>query len=366
MKKVLIYAYMEENLGDDLMVSLVCRRYPHVRFVLWAKESYKERFRHIKNLKVYSPNEKKVICWNKIAEKLRPGKADVFQLLVKNTDALVHVGGSVYIQHDNYLMTYNLDMALRTMSKRMYTCGANFGPYTDEEYYWNYRELLKRYNGVCFRDWYSYNLFKDLPNIHYAPDLVFNLRDQQKEKQPEKKQVLMSVIQLKNRNGKFSLLQYAEDYNRFMSGLAEQYIACGYQVKFVSFCNTQGDMQAAEDIVALMAETRREQVSIYSYEMDMEECISLFDESEIIVGTRFHSIILGWLKKKKVLPIVYDTKTLHLLEDNEYQIYVTMEQMKNEDVNHLIEGVQMLSEERLQELVKEAEGQFQDLDKLLK
>ncbi len=366
MKKVMIYAYMEENLGDDLMVSLVCARYPDVKFFLWAKESYKERFRGIKNLTVYSPDEKKVVRWNKIAEKLRPGKADVFQLLVKKTDALVHVGGSVYIQHDNYLMTYHLDMALRSMSKRMYTCGANFGPYTDEEYYRNYYELLKRYDGVCFRDQYSYQLFADLPHVHYAADLVFNLRDNGKEAPGQKKQVLMSVIQLKNRDGKFSLSQYTETYNQFMAGLAEQYMERGYQVKMVSFCSSQGDAEAAEAIIQLIKEPFREQVSVYSYSMDIEECLRLFDESEIIVGTRFHSIILGWLKKKQVLPIVYDTKTMHLLEDNDYGTYVTMEQMKDADLDELIGNVQMLPEQRLQKLVQEAEGQFEELDKLLK
>ncbi len=366
MKKVLIYAYMEENLGDDLMVSLVCTRYPNVRFFLWAKESYKERFRRIKNLTVYSPDEKKVVRWNKIAEKLRPGKADVFQLLVKKTDALVHVGGSVYMQHDNYLMTYNLDMALRSMSKRMYTCGANFGPYTDEEYYRNYYELLKRYDGVCFRDRYSYQLFADLPHVHYAADLVFNLRESEKETPEQKKQVLMSVIQLKNRNGKFSLSQYTETYNQFMAGLAEQYMERGYQVKMVSFCSSQKDAEAAEDIIRLIKEPFKGRVSVYSYSMDIEECLRLFDESEIVVGTRFHSIILGWLKKKQVLPIVYDTKTMHLLEDNDYETYVTMEQMKDLDPATLVEKVQMLPEQRLQKLVQEAEGQFEELDKLLK
>lgn len=365
MKKVLIYAYMEENLGDDLMVSLVCRRYPDVRFVLWAKESYKERFRHLKNLTVYSPDEKKVIWWNKIAAKLRPGKADVFQLLVRKSDALVHVGGSIYIQHDNYQMTYQLDMALRNMSRRMYTCGANFGPYTEKEYYQNYYELLKRYDGVCFRDQYSYELFKNLPNVHYAPDLVFNLPDHKTEKIVQKKQVLLSVIQLKNRAGRFPLVQYTESYNHFMAELAEQYIERGYQVKMVAFCGIQGDVEAAEDIRSLMREELRDQTGIYCYRMDMEECLRLFDESEIVIGTRFHSIILGWVKKKKVLPIVYDTKTLHLLEDNDYETYVTMDQIKDADAGALIEKIQMLPKEKLQELVKEAEGQFRDLDELL-
>ena len=64
MKKVLIYAYMAGNLGDDLMVLVLCQRYPNVNFRLWADKSYKKRFQHIRNLKVYSPDDKKVLFWN--------------------------------------------------------------------------------------------------------------------------------------------------------------------------------------------------------------------------------------------------------------------------------------------------------------
>ena len=32
MKKVFIYAYLAQNLGDDLMVRILCERYPHIKF----------------------------------------------------------------------------------------------------------------------------------------------------------------------------------------------------------------------------------------------------------------------------------------------------------------------------------------------
>ena len=44
-KRVLIYAYLEENLGDDLMVWLLCKRYPHIRFEVLTHGVYKEIFK---------------------------------------------------------------------------------------------------------------------------------------------------------------------------------------------------------------------------------------------------------------------------------------------------------------------------------
>ena len=227
MKKVLIYAYMAGNLGDDLMVLVLCQRYPNVNFRLWADKSYKKRFQHIRNLKVYSPDDKKVLFWNRFWNKMKRNDKDIFGMLVRNSDATVHVGGSVYIQHENYEATYNLDNMLRSASKRMYVCGANFGPYEDEEYYRRYYDLLKRYDGVCFRDQYSYQLFKELPNVRYAPDIVFNYKTPESNKCSEKRQVLFSVIRLDDRKGKFAISQYAENYRRFMVKLAETYIQKG-------------------------------------------------------------------------------------------------------------------------------------------
>ena len=45
MKKVFVYAYMAQNLGDDLMVRILCDRYPRVQFNLYADNFYKKAFK---------------------------------------------------------------------------------------------------------------------------------------------------------------------------------------------------------------------------------------------------------------------------------------------------------------------------------
>ena len=52
MKKVFLYAYDRQNLGDDLFVHTIVRRYPHVQFYMWSDRKNREVFAHLPNLKV--------------------------------------------------------------------------------------------------------------------------------------------------------------------------------------------------------------------------------------------------------------------------------------------------------------------------
>lgn len=368
-KKVLIYAYLEGNLGDDLMVWILCNRYPKVHFQVTADKSYKKTFQNIKNLKVYSYDDIDVVLRERVLKVLKRGREDFFRRLVRKADALVHIGGSLYIQHDNYDTTFMLDYVLRDISKRMYVCGANFGPYKDESFYFNYYQLLAKYDGVCFRDRYSYELFETLPNASYGPDIVFNyksLPSLRTEKEKKKKQVLISVIEMKNRDGAFPICKYAEDYCDFIVRITETYMNQGYQVKFISFCQSQGDPDAVSEIVSRISREKRAMIEEYVYQDNLEEALHFFDEVEIVIGTRFHSIILGWIKNKKVMPIVYDEKTLHTLEDNGVDFYVTLEQLKTANVDILAWQVPRLPEDIRKKLQEDAWKQFADLDDFLK
>ena len=364
MKRIYIHAYTAGNLGDDLLIRILCERYPQVLFLIYADASYKERYKDIHNLKVFSPGDRIVHRVDEALRRIRHINNGMWKLLIKTSYATVHIGGSVFVQHqDDFSEAYDLDYQLRRLSKRMYVVGANFGPYTDENYYHMYRELLKKYDGICFRDHYSQQLFSDYDNVRYAPDVVFNYR--QTIDCETKKQVLFSVIYMDSRGGKYSISQYSEDYYNAMAELAEEFVERGFKVKFVSFCKMQEDEKAIEIIIERMKEEYQDSVSTHSYVMDEKECIKQFYESEIVVGTRFNSIILGWLAEKKVLPIVYDKKTLHTLEDLKITDYIRMEDLGNMDVIAMADHVMEQKTLDVEDLKQNAKVQFADLDKLL-
>ncbi len=364
MKRVFIHAYAAGNLGDDLLIRILCERYPRTRFVICADSSYKKRYADLKNLRVFSPDDRIVRYTDKLLKRVKNCDNGMWKLLLRSSYATVHIGGSVFVQHqDDFAPAYHLDCQLRRLSRRLYVVGANFGPYTDEKYYRLYRKLLSSYEGVCFRDRYSKNLFKDFPNVRYAPDVVFNYR--QTGKVRLKKQALFSVIDLEGRGGKYSISQYAEEYYNLMAELAEQCIERGYTVKFVSFCRMQEDEKAVRMIIDRMGDKYEEAVSAFFYDKDERKCVNQFYESELIVGTRFHSIILGWLAEKKVLPVVYDLKTLHTLEDLGVEDYILLEDLKKVRASEAVERLISRSVIEVNGLKSKAGQQFADLDGLL-
>ncbi len=364
MKSVFIHAYTAGNLGDDLLIRILCERYPKVHFRIYADESYKERFKDIGNLSVYSPSDKRVGFVDMAISKVKHTDMGFWKLLIKTSYATVHIGGSVFVQHqDDFGLAFQLDEGLRARSRRLYVVGANFGPYTDEQYYRQYYELLQKYEGVCFRDRYSQRLFHKLPNVTYAPDVAFNYKADVSV--PEKKQVLISVIDMKDRKGKWGISQYDRPYKRFIVNLADGYIKQGYHIKFISFCKYQGDEEAIKEIIALAEGWEKEQVSTCFYDKNLLQCIKSFAESEIIIATRFHSLVLGWLMGKKVLPVVYDRKTKHVLEDNECSSYLKLDDLE-QNISQVIQKIEELKVMDIKNLVSEAEGQFEKLDQILK
>lgn len=363
-RKVFIHAYVAGNLGDDLLIRILCERYPKTRFLIWADCSYKVRFADLKNLRVFSPTDKLADVVNRVSKRIKKYDNGMWRLLVKSSYATVHIGGSVFVQHlTDFSMAFELDHQLRRLSKRLYVVGANFGPYTSESYYHKYMKLFKTYDGICFRDHYSKNIFLGFDNIRYAPDVVFNYKLEKTNK--VKKQVLFSVIHMESRDGKYSISQFAERYYSFMASLAEVFIDKGYFVKFISFCRAEGDEKAIEEIINRTGNKYRDALSAYFYDMDEKECINQFHESEMVVATRFHSIILGWLANKKVLPIVYNVKTLHTLEDMDIDDYLLMEDLNRDNVSESADKLINKGVVNVEEIKKKAGMQFFYLDTLL-
>lgn len=137
-KRVYIYAWLAGNLGDDLFVRILCEKYPNTRFYILADEQYKKKYHNITNLVVFSWKENKV---RKVEKMLKPFGIDngFHWMLVRFCDAVIHIGGSVYTQHnDDWTDFYNADAFLAKKSRRLYQISGNFGPYTDK----NFIELI--------------------------------------------------------------------------------------------------------------------------------------------------------------------------------------------------------------------------------
>lgn len=214
MKKVFLMAYARKNLGDDIFIKMLLEKYPKIDFFMRIKEKeFLEGLVKYKNLKI--------LIGEDTDEELYKMNEDEF-------DAYVYIGGSIFMEGGK---VYNLsekffDFVNRCKNKNIPFCyiSCNYGPYQTKEYF----ELSKRNfsicSDICFRDKYSYNLFKDIDNVRYAPDFAFNYKIPQNEK--IENSIGITVINLDIRH---DLKHIAQEYHKFLINNINYYLKKGYK-----------------------------------------------------------------------------------------------------------------------------------------
>lgn len=341
--RVLVFAFLAGNLGDDLFVRMLCDRYPEVRFLLCAGGDYEGRFSDIPNLTI------------------RP-KAE-FGSLAGSCDAVVHIGGCCFIQHEkDFSRLYDNDRGLLEASRHLVFLGSNFGPYTDDAYLESYRELFRGYDGVSFSDRYSAGLFEGYPNVAYAPDILFGYPSRPAQK---RRHAVISVIELAGRDGRLAISQHAEAYRAFMLGVVRSLIARGYEVTLASFCEEQGDEHEIEALLDEMKVDGQERVTTALYRHHPDEVVRALEDAECVIATHFHAMVLGFAHGCKVLPVVYDQKTRKVLNDLSYPLSLGLEELADANADAWVG--RLIAEKPLDahELANASAGHFRFLDHVL-
>lgn len=301
MKRVLLEMYLNKNLGDDLFLRIIAERYKNARFYVAASNKY-PLVAGLKNVHGRS-------LVRRIIDKCAGILSRKSKWFGKRFEAEVLLGGSMFIEQKG--TRDELKKNIRGRFKNnipLFILGANFGPYKNNYYLEEYAKVFKKAEDVCFREEYSGGLFKKLENVRVAPDIVFGL-DSEKYKAKQEKKVVVSVIDLETRE---KLKQFQADYENKILEIAEKYASSGYNVVLMSFCEAEGDKDA---INRILQRTSNSKISSYYYRGNIGEAVRQISSSEIVVGTRFHSVVLGIVFGKKVLPVIYSNKTRNMLED---------------------------------------------------
>ena len=227
MKKIFVMAYLRNNLGDDMFVMELLNRYPDVEFYVEVVDlKYTKAFEKKNNVRVIVNKEETF------------DKIDVNQY-----DGYVYIGGSIFMEGGK---VYNLDEGCldfvkkcKILNKPFYYISSNYGPYQTENYFNLSKETFKECTDLCFRDQYSYNLFKDISTVRYAPDVLFAYDIGECKK--EKDTVGISIIDLEIRDN----LRHKEDeYIQFLLNNINLYLKEGKNSYFFSFCNDEVDVKA--------------------------------------------------------------------------------------------------------------------------
>lgn len=309
MKKVMVYAYTVFNLGDDLFIKILCERYPHIKFVIYAPEKYRYTFKDIDNLEIIPSDIFLVKILDSLYRKLN-GYSFVRKFMAKDCDAAIYIGGSLFIERDKWRRGLKDVKSMILKKKPFFLLGANFGPFKDKEFYNQYREIFKGFTDICFREEYSYNIFKDLNNVRVADDIIFQLKPRMDEE--HSKSIVISVIKPSIRK---HLVEYDDIYYNKIKDISIYFIKRGYKITLMSFCEHEGDSEAIDKIISLIPHTYSSHVNKYYYKLNIDEALDVIAKSSLVVATRFHSMILGWLYNKPVYPIVYSDKMTNVIND---------------------------------------------------
>lgn len=340
-------AYTNINLGDDLFLKVIDDRYI-CKFICLSSNKYIYKYKHIKFINRYV---------TKIIYKLK-NKFNIklpYNFLINKCENIIIIGGSMFIEGKSKMsQIYNL-------SKSIYILGSNFGPYKTEKFFKEYKEVFNHVKDICFREEHSYELFKDLPNVRYASDIVFTL-DTSNIKITNNKKVVISVIDCNKKiNSK-----YTEIYEEKIMDLIKLFYVKSYEITLMSYCKFEGDEFAIERIISKLDDEKiRENINKYFYNGNIEEALNVIGDCQVVVGTRFHANILGLVMNKTIIPIAYSDKTLNVLEDMNFKGKVfdirdmdnfNVDSLTDEDLNYKLD----VSYQK-----KDAQRQFEKLDEIL-
>lgn len=340
--------YNVQNLGDDLFVLILANKFKRENFFLTGKRKYLSCFDSIKNVLC----SEEYVSLKKIINKVVRRITHIDIELIKNTrycDGLIIIGGSYFIEPSQKMRSYyNSRKSFVTFTPPVFVIGANFGPYKSSGFYNFYLKEFEKYNGICFREKYSYELFKGFPNVALAADVVFGIKDIYTPKVLTEKYVVVVVW---NEIGSDIILS---ETARIIKELINKH----YNIVLISFCEFEGDLKACKRICQIL----NEDIKIISYQgenlWDIIDCIA---NAVFVIGFRFHSIVLSIVYGVPVFPIAYSAKTINMLNEISFRgICTVISDLYNINADYIEKNLYVV--DKVNDLIKRSSMQFDQLN----
>lgn len=367
--KIAVQFYQAHNLGDDLFLIHLLERYPDNLFYVYADASYRylnEKYKNMVLVESGSGDDEIPILTQVVAKiKGYSLNRDYRELLslVRSSDALVVIGGSMFQQIGDpkaQEKSFFTTTQLYKHARHTFVIGANFGPYTDSAFLNTYRSIFGKFcDDVCFRDKRSADMFLDISTVRKATDVLFGI---QLPKKAKRKNVFFSVCDLNMSARPDTLRAQSDHYIQWLQERIRECSARGYGVTISSFCEAEGDEKVVQQLMDF-ADKEKITVRPLFYRGDVDEILSELSSSELVVGTRFHSIVLGLVSGAKVLPVIYNVKTQNLLEDLNIDTTKCLNLVRGVGWNNVLSDMQSGNTSGLPEL---SSVQFSALDRFLR
>ncbi len=289
-------------------------------------------------------------------------------LSMRKFDAIVEIGGSIFQQQvmGRFLLPYR---RANVTAFPYFVIGSNFGPYFEKKFVLEHRAFFAHTVGTVFRDKFSYDLFRDLPNVSYAPDVVFNLSVPSNALgQANHGKVLVIApidLSLSVRANFESLVAHKQEYEKNTAKIISKFLEFGEYVQLLPFSMAEGDGEAAKRIKAYVPEQAQSRVSILT-NLTADQKVSTIADCDYFVGSRFHAMILAWLLQRPSLIISYSKKTNHVKSDLfEEQYFMSVSEFSDANLEFDFSQMNTISPVKLKKIQDLARLQFKYLDEFL-
>lgn len=342
MKKVFILAYSKVNLGDDLFIDILVNRYKNIQFFTRAIQE-----------KTYIYNKNANLHFKDYTLE------DLVQVAAEEFDAIVYIGGSIFMEHAGGVERIKKLNAIAINCKKngvpFLFISSNFGPYKTPEYKREVQKLMRNITDICFRDRNSYETFNKYPSVRYAPDVVFSYNRPVRVK---KDTVGISVLNFKYRK---ELKFYQRKYYDVLKNSIINYIKQGKTVTLFSFCEYEGDEDSIDLILSELPPRYATKIQVERYRGKLDDFIKKYSGMEYFLCSRFHSMVLSAVFKQKVSILSYSNKILNVI----YDLHLSKDYYNVSELNDIKEiELEKFEKLNLNDLVSsQAEKQFDACEK---
>ena len=331
MKKIYLKCVYKKNLGDDLLVKIICDRYPNERFYLmnYLGGGISPQISNLHEKKISFTTFR---LFRKISHLTKTFHM-IESHILKKCDFVVSIAGSIFMETKTLETDGRIDW-FKNVKKDLYLIGSNIGPIYSKAYVERVkRDVFSRAEDICLRDKKSYELVKDIKKVRYAPDIVFSLDVDKYKDTIEKKKVIISVINIDDKN-KQMVNPDKEKYYNMINNFINKFNSEKYEVELFSFCSAEKDDIAIKEL--LTQNNNYSKVKTYYYDGNVDSAIKELASAQVVIGTRFHANVLGMLLNKAVIPIIYNDKTRELLKDLSFKgKYVDLDNIDEFDINEI-------------------------------
>ena len=346
MKKIFLMAYARKNLGDDLFIKMLLERYPMNDFYMKINNyDFLDKLDKYDNLHVLIGNDT---------------DEELYKSDLNEYDAYIYIGGSIFIEGGK---VYNLsekffDFVSRCKINNKPFCyvSCNYGPYQTQEYFELSKKDFRECTDICFRDKYSYQLFKDIKSVRYAPDYAFSYKMQERTKIPNS--IGISVIDLGIRN---DLRENQEQYIKFLINNIKEYIEMGKKVYLYSFCKYEGDENTIDNILNKFYNNSH--VISVKYNGNVDDFMELYSKMEYMICARFHAMILSCVARQKMYIMSYSKKIDNVIDDLNLDLPVIHFSEIKENIKLNLNHFVSIDEDKIKKIIKESSKQINVITK---